>query len=386
MAKRKGNSTKSTSGAPQSEEPVVAFPILASPAAAIEPAIEANAPFDAAVIEAMNEKALINAKAAAAEMTSALLPSVEPIRVDQPKPTPAASVGAAPFERIASLAPSLAPPISAAASNPVAPSVAAAATEPVAAARGSRFALLAASVAVAASLGAMTGAIGTTAGLTWFEPAPVERPAPAPGNVIADEAQGLKAEAKALKAESQALKATIAQLRTELSALKTSIEANTRSTNTHFVKLSERFDHIERAQTEPAAKITRAVEALDRIERRPDGSTAARETTGSVPVPQPALAPAAAPAPVQPTLAAASAQTGQPAPVLAAQTPVIPGWHVRGVFRGAALLQGPMSGRTGMIEVEAGDLLPGLGRVEAIRRQEGRWVVVTSKGMITSLR
>jgi hypothetical protein len=31
-------------------------------------------------------------------------------------------------------------------------------------------------------------------------------------------------------------------------------------------------------------------------------------------------------------------------------------------------------------------VLPGLGRIEAIRRQDGRWVVVTSKGTITSMR
>ena len=40
----------------------------------------------------------------------------------------------------------------------------------------------------------------------------------------------------------------------------------------------------------------------------------------------------------------------------------------------------------GMVEVEPGDVLPGLGRIEAIRRQDGHWVVITSKGMITSMR
>jgi hypothetical protein len=39
-----------------------------------------------------------------------------------------------------------------------------------------------------------------------------------------------------------------------------------------------------------------------------------------------------------------------------------------------------------MVEVEPGDVLPGLGRIESIRRQDGRWVVMTSKGMITSMR
>ena len=36
----------------------------------------------------------------------------------------------------------------------------------------------------------------------------------------------------------------------------------------------------------------------------------------------------------------------------------------------------------GVIEVEPGDVVPGLGRIEAIRRQDGHWVVVTSKGLI----
>jgi hypothetical protein len=39
-----------------------------------------------------------------------------------------------------------------------------------------------------------------------------------------------------------------------------------------------------------------------------------------------------------------------------------------------------------MVEVAPGDMLPGLGRIEAIRRQDGRWVVITSRGMIVSMR
>jgi hypothetical protein len=38
--------------------------------------------------------------------------------------------------------------------------------------------------------------------------------------------------------------------------------------------------------------------------------------------------------------------------------------------------------RRGSYEVYAGDSVPGLGRIDAIRRQDGRWVVVTSKGLI----
>ena len=35
-------------------------------------------------------------------------------------------------------------------------------------------------------------------------------------------------------------------------------------------------------------------------------------------------------------------------------------------------------------EVYAGDPVPGLGRIDAIRKQDGRWVVVTSKGLVVA--
>ena len=80
------------------------------------------------------------------------------------------------------------------------------------------------------------------------------------------------------------------------------------------------------------------------------------------------------------TLPSAAAAPIPPAPV---PSGIVPGWAVRDVYRGVAMLQSRLGG---MVEVEPGDVLPGLGRIEAIRRQEGRWVVVTSKGTITSLR
>jgi hypothetical protein len=123
-----------------------------------------------------------------------------------------------------------------------------------------------------------------------------------------------------------------------VAALKASVDTAARNTSTQFTRIGERFD---------------------RLERRADVAPA-KETTGSI-------AAAAAPA----------------APAAAAQPPVVEGWVLRDVIRGVAILQ---SRRMGIVEAEAGDVLPGIGRVEAIRRQEGKWVVVTSKGLITAMR
>ena len=57
-------------------------------------------------------------------------------------------------------------------------------------------------------------------------------------------------------------------------------------------------------------------------------------------------------------------------------------WVVRDVRRGAALIEG----RMGLIEVARGDVVPGLGRVAAIGKYDGRWIVITTKGLITSTR
>lgn len=210
---------------------------------------------------------------------------------------------------------------------------AAAADAGIASSRVIRVAMLAASLVLAAGIGAFAGVLGAKG---------VAQPAPV-------------AVAKDTRPDVHALQESLTQLKTELAALRTSVEAGTRSTNAQFVKIGDKIgERVDRAQADPAAKLTKALEALDRIDRRTE--VAARETTASI---------------------------APPAPTPAAVTPAapsVPGWVVRDVYRGTAILQG----RLGVIEVEAGDMLPGVGRIEAIRRQDGRWIVVTSKGWITS--
>jgi len=95
----------------------------------------------------------------------------------------------------------------------------------------------------------------------------------------------------------------------------------------------------------------------------------------------------AAPAPVAAVPAPAKEVTGSvspPAPaapkVEVGRLPTVEGWVLRDVDHGGALIEG----RYGMYEVYAGDPVPGLGRIDAIRRQDGRWVVVTSRGLIVA--
>jgi len=200
----------------------------------------------------------------------------------------------------------------------------------------SKFTLLAAAVVLAAAFGAMAGVLGATSVARLAgEPAPT--PAQDP---------------------TAPLQTTLAQLRSDIAALKTSVDATSRTAGTQYNKLVERLDRAERAQTVAAkTDATKTDAALS------------KETTGSITPPPSAAAAPLAPVPV-PSSGIAPGVT-------------VPGWAVRDVYRGVAMLQSRMGG---MVEVEPGDVLPGLGRIESIRRQDGRWVVVTSKGMITSMR
>jgi hypothetical protein len=207
--------------------------------------------------------------------------------------------------------------------------------------RFSKFTLLAASLVLASALGAMAGVLGATG---------VARLAPLFGGETAS------------ASEPSGPETTIAQLRSDIAALKASVDTTSRTTGAQYNKLVERLDRAERVQS----VATKADAAYP------------KETTGSITPPSAT----ATPAPVAPVPSPA-ASPGTIAPGTIAPGTTVPGWAVRDVYRGVAMLQSRMGG---MVEVETGDVLPGLGRIESIRRQDGRWVVFTSKGMITSMR
>jgi hypothetical protein len=203
-----------------------------------------------------------------------------------------------------------------------------------------RLAALAAVVALAAAAGALGGAVAT-AGLGHY-----------PGDAATTAGNG-------------ALEATVARIDADIAALKASVEHAAKANTAQFSKTSDRLDKVEKAQAEPAAKLAKLSEAVDKLRVAPVAAAAApaaaKEITGSI-SPAAATTPAAAPKPEL------------------ARLPTLDGWVLRDVTNGAALIEG----RRGMFEVYAGDPIPGLGRVDAIRRQDGRWVVVTGKGLIVA--
>jgi hypothetical protein len=193
-------------------------------------------------------------------------------------------------------------------------------------ARPGRFTVLAASVALAACLGAVGGSLGY---------AQLQHP-------IANAAPSARLDPNE---EIHALKETVAQLRASVKTIGDTLMAMRTSSNASNTTIAAQL-----------AKITEAVDRAERSERRAavTAPPAAPETTGSITGNNPPEAkPAAKPA-------------------------VVEGWVVRKIYDGAALIEG----RYGMVEVEPGMVLPGLGRIHEIKRQDGRWVVVTAKGLI----
>jgi hypothetical protein len=211
-----------------------------------------------------------------------------------------------------------------------------AAAAPAAQPRSWRFALLAATIALAAAVGSFIGSLtGAGVGRLVPEAAPSANTADA-GSIL------------------RAVKSQLA----ELSAMKSNLDGSVRNANTQFVAIAERLDRVERAATNPAAQLAHIADAVDRLNK----INTAPETTGSI-----------APMTTAPT-------TTPPAEPKIVER-IVEDWVVQDVRGDRALVEG----RNGsLFEVGAGSILPGVGRVEAVKRQDGQWVVVTARGVITS--
>jgi hypothetical protein len=182
-------------------------------------------------------------------------------------------------------------------------------------------AALAATILLAAGFGAAAGAIATRSS------AP---PPPKPDTALIE--------------ENHALQRSVAKLNRDLTTLKANVESVARDSK---------------------AQIAKATNSLsDRLDK-------AMDVTGSIGK----QAAVASPAPV-----ATAAPAINPAPLPQPRPAIVQGWTVRDAQNGAAWLEY----RGDLYRAVPGIPLPGLGHVEAIRREGNQWVVVTSKGIITS--
>lgn len=249
-------------------------------------------------------------------------PAIEPAATPEPAIDPAA-IQAHADEPVAAAAPTVEPVI--------APAVASR-SRFVLRPRHKRHALLAASVTFAAALGAVIGAAGS--GGFSAAPAPVAHPD------------------TALIQQNKAMEQSIARLGKEITSLKTNLEQANKSAHTQIAKISERLQQA-------SAEVT--------------GSIAAPQTT--------APAPQAAPAQVAPPLPRPAPRVAALEPPPPARPSIVQGWTIRD-FRGGYVY---VENHGEIYQVVLGAALPGLGPVQSIKRQEGRWVVLTPKGIIVAL-
>jgi hypothetical protein len=196
--------------------------------------------------------------------------------------------------------------------------------------------------------------------------------------LIAREIEGISLKLDQYRASSEA---AVEGLRDTLNRILSSLESNQRPLEAELdAALRARLDRGDR--NEPAAtglvitKLQELNERLDRIER--SAAVAALSK-----VPQPAVVnnsiPGTTPTAPAPDVAPVTASKSRDN-ALTAGTHKIQNWIVREVIDDTAILQGPR----GVIGVSTGDLIPGVGRVQSITKKGGRWIVATSKGVIST--
>ena len=211
--------------------------------------------------------------------------------------------------------------------------------------RRKRLAALGAVAAVAAVCGAVGGALATAALGSMFAP------------------PAARQETAATVDTTGPLREAIARVTADVGGLRNDFDRAGKLRVAQIGKLDDRLGKVEKSQDDVANKVTKINDAQEKAEKAQDrlrsvSAAAAPETTGSIASP----------------VAKANTNTDP-----AFKKPaVVDGWNLTRVTGGGAIVDGP----DGLFEAYPGDPLPGLGRVDAVRYQDGRWVVVTPKGLI----
>jgi len=204
--------------------------------------------------------------------------------------------------------------------------------------RHKRAALLAASLTLAAALGSVVGAV-TTQHLA-------ASPKPAVDTAALE--------------ERKALQQSLAHLSQQVATLKVNLDVATRTARREMDNAHSEVAKLSEKLAAAAADITGSV--------KPPQTVAV-----ATPSPEPAATPLPQPRPVIAALA--------PPPV-PPRPPVVPDWTLRMARDGVALVEG----HGAIYEAVLGAPLPGLGPVQTITREDGRWYVATPRGIIVSAR
>lgn len=172
----------------------------------------------------------------------------------------------------------------------------------------------------------------------------------------------------AANTEIRNLRETVALLRKQVSGvsenldgLRTAVDQSSKATNDRFGRFAENLDRIERVSSSSTVKLDKLAQAQAQA---------------------PAAVASQPPSQTMPMMASVAAPeiTGSVPP--SAPRKVVKGWSVRQAYEGIAILQGP----NGVVEAVLGQQVPGLGRIEEIRNENGRLVVESSGGVIYSSR
>lgn len=163
------------------------------------------------------------------------------------------------------------------------------------------------------------------------------------------------AELRNIRESMAQLRRNVAALSNELATNRAALDAANKAASDRLGRVVQSLDRVERDQSASATKIERLSEQKAQVARTVPATPPA-EITGTVQPPPP-----------------------RPA---SARREVIAGWHVRRAYEGVAILEG----QPGVIEAVLGQDVPNLGRIEEIKYENGRWQVLTSKGVILPAR
>jgi outer membrane murein-binding lipoprotein Lpp len=158
----------------------------------------------------------------------------------------------------------------------------------------------------------------------------------------------------------------------KMDQVRASLEAAIREVGRGVERLDGSVERSRQDQRDLLAKLDQLQARLERVEHH----FASTSSTRQAPPEQAAAAKPAAALPQQPSAAPAAAPPTTPP----AHTRRVENWSLREVVDGMAVLAGP----EGLIGVFSGDVVPGVGRVQSISRRGGRWVVATTRGVITA--